>query len=161
MKLTGCRRESADRSRRQYGWLRMVFPGARLFHAPIWCSSGRGDTREVGSAVAESLLALNQVGTYQIRRERRAVRSSTSQESAEPLCARIKGANREVSEEKLISDPDMFSSYEGRQGAANGQDSWRGLHQPKASTTMDPGISIFPICVMMCGIKKLGLIGQN
>ena len=27
-------------SRRRYGWLRMVFPGARLFRAPIRCSSG-------------------------------------------------------------------------------------------------------------------------
>ena len=27
-------------TRRRYGWLRMVFPGARLFRAPIWCSSG-------------------------------------------------------------------------------------------------------------------------
>ena len=27
-------------TRRQYGWLRMVFPGARLLRAPIWCPSG-------------------------------------------------------------------------------------------------------------------------
>ena len=25
---------------RRYGWLRMVFPGARLFRAPLWCPSG-------------------------------------------------------------------------------------------------------------------------
>ena len=24
---------------RRYGWLRMVFPGVRLFRAPIWCPS--------------------------------------------------------------------------------------------------------------------------
>ena len=24
---------------RRYGWLRMVFPGVRLFRAPIWCTS--------------------------------------------------------------------------------------------------------------------------
>ena len=77
-------------------------------------------------------------------------------------CAReLKARTGRFLRKKLISDPDMFSSYEGRQGAANGQDSWRGLHQLKASTTMDPGISIFPICVMMCGLEKLGLIGQN
>ena len=40
------------------------------------------------------------VGTHQIRRRRRAARSSRSQGRAEPLCARIKGVNREVSEEK-------------------------------------------------------------
>ena len=27
-------------TRRRYGWLRMMFPGARLFRAPIWCLSG-------------------------------------------------------------------------------------------------------------------------
>ena len=27
-------------TRRQYGWLMMVFSGVRLFRAPIWCSSG-------------------------------------------------------------------------------------------------------------------------
>ena len=26
-------------TRRRYGWLRIVFPGARLFRAPIWCPS--------------------------------------------------------------------------------------------------------------------------
>ena len=37
---------------------------------------------------------------YQIRRRRRAARSLTSQGRAEPLCARITGLNREVSEGK-------------------------------------------------------------
>ena len=87
-------------TRRRYGWLRMVLPGARLFRAPIWCSSGGGGTREAGSTVAESLVALYRVGAHQIRRGWRAARSSTSQGSAEPLCARIEGANREVSERK-------------------------------------------------------------
>ena len=59
--------------------------------------------REAGSTVAESLVALDRVGTHHIRRGRRAVRSSTSQESAEPLCARIKGANWGISEGK--ADP--------------------------------------------------------
>ena len=87
-------------TRRRNGWLRMVFPGARPFRAPVWCPSGGGGTREAGSTVAGSLVALYRVGTHQIRRGRRAGRSSTSQGSAEPLCARIKGANGEVSEGK-------------------------------------------------------------
>ena len=78
------------KTRRRYGWLRMVFPGARFFRAPIWCTCGSGGTRKAGSTVAESLVALYRVGTDQIRRRRRAARSSTSQRSAEPLCARIK-----------------------------------------------------------------------
>ena len=59
-----------------------------------------GGTREVGSTVAESLVVLYRVGTHQIRRRRRATRSQTSQGMAEPLCARITGLNREVSERK-------------------------------------------------------------
>ena len=59
-----------------------------------------GGTREAGINVAESLVVLYRGGTHQIRRRRRAARSSTSQGRAGPLCARIKGANREVSEVK-------------------------------------------------------------
>ena len=58
-------------------------------------------TREAGNTVAESLVVLYRVGTHQIQRMRRATRSSTSQGRAEPPCARIKGANREVSEGKV------------------------------------------------------------
>ena len=73
-----------------------------------WCSSelqlgalrGGGGTRGAGSTVAESPVVLYRVGMHQIRRRRRAARSSTSQGRAEPLCKRIKGVNREVSEGK-------------------------------------------------------------
>ena len=111
-------------TRRRYGWLRMVLPGARLFRAPIWCPSGGGGAREAGSTVAESLVALYRVSMHQILLGWRAARSSTSQGRTEPLCARIKGANWEILREKLISDHGLFSSYEGQQGAANGQNSW-------------------------------------
>ena len=87
-------------TRRRYGWLRMVFPGARLFRAPIWCPSEGGGTREAESTVAESLLVLYRVGARQIWRRRKAARSSTSHGRAGPLCARIKGTSREVSEGK-------------------------------------------------------------
>ena len=81
----------------------MLSPGALLFRAPICLVLfGRcGGTREAGSTVvAGSLVALYRVGTHQIRRRRRETRSSTSQGTAEPPCARIKGVNREVSEGK-------------------------------------------------------------
>ena len=86
----------------------MVFPGAYLFRVPIWCPSGSGGTREVGSTVAESLVTLYLEGTHQTRREgRREARSSTSQGSAEPLCARIK--IREVPEGKAdLWPPSVF-----------------------------------------------------
>ena len=70
----------------------------RLFRVPTCRPSGNGDTREEGGTVTESLVY--QVSTHQIRRKWRAARSSMSQGSAEPLCARIKGVNRNVSEGK-------------------------------------------------------------
>ena len=60
-----------------------------------------GDPREAESTVvAESLVVLYQVGAHQIRRRWRAAPSLMSQGRAEPLCARIETANREVSERK-------------------------------------------------------------
>ena len=59
-----------------------------------------GATREAVSTITESLVVLYRVGTHQIRRRLRAARSSTGQGRAEPLCARIKGANRKVSKVK-------------------------------------------------------------
>ena len=59
-----------------------------------------GGTREAGSTVAESLVVLYRVSRNQIRRRRRVARSWTSQGRAEPLCARVKDVNREVSEGK-------------------------------------------------------------
>ena len=63
------------------------------------CGSGslRG---EAGSTGAWSLVALYRVGTHQIRQGSRAARSPMSPGSAELLCARIKVANREISEGK-------------------------------------------------------------
>ena len=78
-----------------------MFPGACLFPEPQFGALREGGgTREAGSTVAESLVVLYRVGTHQIRRRRRAVRSLMSQGRAEPLCARIAGLNREVSEGK-------------------------------------------------------------
>ena len=95
-------------TRRRYGWLKMVFPGARLFRTPIWYPSGDGGTREAGNTVAESLVMLYLVGTHQNRLRWREARSSTSQGIAEPLCARIKGANRDVSEGKADCPTTVF-----------------------------------------------------
>ena len=78
----------------------MVFPGAS---SELQCGALRegGGTRKAGSTVAESLVVLCRVGTHQIRRGRRAARSSTSQGRAgTPVCARIESANREISEGK-------------------------------------------------------------
>ena len=79
-----------------------------------------------------------------------------------------------------MSDHGNFSSYEGhkerRTGKIRGASSrmhraetagcWlaRRLHQLKASTTMDLGISIFLICVRCVALRKLDLLiktGRN
>ena len=115
----------------------------------------------------------------QIRRRRREARSSTSQGRAEPLCARIKGANREVSEGKAdLSLTTVFllltsATRSGEQARFVGlfqgctrhwtAGCWlaRRLHQLKASTTMDLGISLLLFFCTMCGLEKLGLVDQN
>ena len=89
-------------TRRLYGWLKDGVPRC----APLLSSNlvpfGRcGGTREAGGTVGESLVMLYRVGTHQSRQRWRAARPSTSQGSAEPLCARTKGVNREVSEGKV------------------------------------------------------------
>ena len=98
-----------------------------------------GGTREAGSAVAESLVILYQVGTHQIRRRRRAARSLTSQGRAEPLCARIESANREVSEGKANLLPRSFFFLRGPHGAANGQDSWGFFKDARDFGRLDTG----------------------
>ena len=136
-----------------------------------------GGTREAGSTVAESLLVLYRVGTHQIQRRRRAARSSTSQGRAEPICARIKGVNREVSEGNADAWPRPFFFLRGPQGAANGQDSWgfsrmhRALHgwmlaRVPASLAQALHLHgarylIFPYFCTMWVLEKLGPIDQN
>ena len=98
---------------------------------------------------------------------------STSQGSAEPPCARIKGVNREVSGGKTDFDHGLFSSYEGRQGAANGEDSWGLFRDAEGVGRLAPASPAqglhhhgpryfkFPYFCMMCGLEKLGLVDQN
>ena len=77
----------------------MVVPGAHLFRAPIWCPSGgwrhaRGREHcrgEPGSALS---------GGYAPDSAKAEGSSIVDEGRAEPLCARITGLNREVSEGK-------------------------------------------------------------
>ena len=99
-----------------------------------------GGTRKAGSTIAESLVVLYQVGTHQIRRRRRAARSLTSQGRAEPLCARIESANREVSEGKADLRPRSFFFLRGPLGTANGQDSWGFFKDAQGFGRLDAGL---------------------
>ena len=73
----------------------MVLPGARLFNLVPFERWRHARGKEHCRGESDSALS----GGY-APDSARAARSSTSQGSAEPLCARIKGANREVSERK-------------------------------------------------------------
>ena len=136
-----------------------------------------GGTREVGSTVAESLVAFYRVGTHQhqLRRRRRAARSSTNQGRADSCARESKARTGRFLREKLVSDYVFFSSNEGLQRAANRQGScvffpgstrlwtagcWRArrLHQLKVSTIMDLGISIFLIFARCVALKNVDLL---
>ena len=56
------------------------------------------------------------------------------------LCAReSKARTGKFLKEKLISDHGLFSSYQGRQGAANEQDSWGFFRDSQALGRLDAG----------------------
>ena len=120
------------------------------------------------------MVVLYRVGTHQIRRRRRETRSSTSQGRAELLCATIIGLNREVSEGKslflttIIFLPTRATRsgerarfvglFQGCSGLWTAG-CWlaRRLHQLKASTTMDLGISIY-IFVQCVALRNLDVL---
>ena len=93
-------------------------------------------------------------------------------------CAReSKAPTGRVLREKLISDHGLFSSYDGRQGVANGQDSWGFFRDAQGFGRLDAGsragftiskppppwasVFHFSYSCMMCGLEKLGLVDQN
>ena len=177
MQPIGCLRNSACRSKRSggmagRGWCSQLRASSEL----QLVSFGRcGGTRDARSTVAESLIALYRVGTHQIWRRRSASRSSTSQGSTAPLCARFKGANREVSEGK--ADHGLLFSYEGHEKRRTGKirgafsrmhrslDGWM-LTRARASPAQGlhhhgPRYFNFPYFCTMCGLEKLGLVDQN
>ena len=135
-------------------------------------------TREAGSTVAESLVVLYRMGTNQIRRRWREARSLTSQGRAEPLCARITGLNREVSEGKAaVSDHGRFSCYEGHKKRRTGKirgafsrthralDGWMLARAPASPAQglyhHGPRYFNFSNFCTMCGFEKRELVDQN
>ena len=119
-------------TRRRYGWLRMVCPGARLLRAPIWCPSGGVEARERQGALSRRAW-LRPIGSVHTRfgdggeqldrRRARGVLNTCARES--------KTRTGTFLRKKLISNHGLFSSYEGLQRAANGQDTWgfSGMHR--------------------------------
>ena len=157
----------------------------RLFRAPISCPSTGGGTRQAGGTVAESL-----VGHSTTRK--RSVAPSIGRGSIfgqgggqldprrarcvlDPCARASKARTRKFLREKLISNHGLFSSHEGQQGAANGQDSWvvfqgskglwtaecwlaRRLYQLKASTAMDLIFANLPTSALRVALRNLGLL---
>ena len=95
---------------------------------------------------------------------------------AEPLCARIKGVDGEVSGGKLMSDHGLFSSYEDHKKRRTGKirgafsrmhgalDGWM-LARAPASLAQGlhhhgPRYFNFPYFCTMCDLEKLGLVDQ-
>ena len=103
----------------------MGFHDLRPSRAPIWCPSGGWrHARGRGHCHGEPGSALS--GGY-APDSAKAEGSSIVDEPGGGLnpCARgSKARTGRFLGEKLISDHGYFSSYEGQQGAANGQDSW-------------------------------------
>ena len=77
----------------------------------------------------------------------------------------------------MISDHGLFSSYEGQQGAANGQDSWGFFRDARGFGRLDAGsragftrsrppppwtlVFQFSLFLYDVGLEKLGLVDQN
>ena len=122
MQPTGCLRDLAGRLSHGggvgggFGWcsLGALLPRSNLVpFGRWWHTRGRGHCNGKSSRAQQHAQAyhgtLYRMSELQIRRGWRGAPSSTSRVT-EPLCTRIKGANREVSEGKLISEHGLFSS---------------------------------------------------
>ena len=93
---------------RGFGWSKMAFIKSPLPSSNLvpfgrwWHATSRGQRQRRGKSgraqqhTQAYRRTLYRVSKHQIRRGRRTTRLSTSQGSAEPLCARIKGANRKI-----------------------------------------------------------------
>ena len=95
--IRGCDCQSCLCSARKF-WPQLTQPDEYYTPFPMIILPGRTfSVRIVGHLYVHML---STVIIYQVRQGRRAARSSTSQGSAEPLCVRIEGTNREASEGK-------------------------------------------------------------
>ena len=162
-------------TRRRYGCLRMVFPGVRLFRAPIF-----GPFRRVAARERQRVLSrrawLFSIGWVRTRfgegrgqLDRRRARGGLN-----PCARESKARTGRFLNDKLMSDHGHFSSYEGHKERRTGKirglfqgykglwtaGCWleRRLHQLKASTTTDLGISIFLIFVRCMALRNLDLL---
>ena len=147
-----------------------------------WHARGSGRCRRKSCRAQQHAQAycrtLYRASKHQVRRGRRAAGPSTGQGSAEPLCARIKGANREVSEGKAaFCTRSIFllrvPTRSGERTRFLGR--FSGMHRALdvcmlARAPASPaqgfhrhGTQVFQFhyfCTT-CGLEKPGIVGQN
>ena len=140
-----------DSNAAEVWWVKDGVHQVRLFRAPTWCPSGGGGTREAGSTVAESMVALYRVNTHQIRRgqlDRRRARGVLNP------CAQTGRFLREklISDDGLVQGPTRSGErarfvrlFQGCTGLWTAVCWLARRLQLKAPATMDLGISIFLI----------------
>ena len=165
-------------TRRQYGWLRMVFSGVRLFRAPIWCSSGgwrhaRGREHcrgEPGSSLSggyapdsakvEGSSIIDEPGEgWTPVRENRKREPRGFWGKSWSLTTVVFLPTRATWSGERARFVGLFPRCTGLWTAG----CWlaRQLHQLKASTTMDLGISFFLIFVRCVALRNLEYCYQN
>ena len=139
-----------------------------------------GLSREVWLGAAEAYPGTRYLASkHQIWRGRRTARPSTNQGGLLNPCARkSKVRSGKFLRRRRISDHDLFSSYEGQQGAENGQDpcgAFSRMHRALdgwilARAPASPAQRSrrhltryfnFPYFCMTCGLGKLGLVDQK
>ena len=106
-----------------------------------------------------------------------------AREMLNPCARESKARTGRFLREKLISDDGLFSSYEGYEGAAYGQDWWAFFRDVQGFGRLDAGSRAgftssrpspaqglhhhgpqyinFPFFCIMCSLEKLGLVDQN
>ena len=136
-----------------------------------------GGTREGGSTVAESLVALYQVGTHQIGEGGGQFDRPRARRVLNPCARETKARTERLLREKLMSDHGLNSSYEGHKERRTGKilgpfsrmqralDGWMMARAPASPTQglhhHGPRYFNFTYFCTMCGLEKLGLVGQN
>ena len=164
--------------RRRYGCLRMVFPGVRLFRALSLVPFGRVAARERQGALSQRAWK-SSIGWGRTRfREGEGKLDRRRARGGLNSCAReSKARTGRFLKNKMMSDHDHFSSYEGRKERRMGKirgaftrmhgalEGWMLARAPASPAQglrhHGPRYFNFPYFCTMYGLKKLGLVNQN
>ena len=107
----------------------------RLVRVPFWCPWGGGGTREAGGTVAESLVGRRSTRKRTVARSIGRVSTRFGEDGGQLHRRQVRGVLNPCAREskartgmfrrgELISDHSLSYSYEGQQGASDGQHFW-------------------------------------